>query len=195
MTGDDGTGTEVDGTRSGRTLCRGRGGRDRRRGRCGAGVAGAGGRAGHREGGGDGAVARGRRRAGRGRRTGVGPGDRAAEPASGRGPPALGAGDRSGRRAGLGRRVGTGRAGRWRRERGLPQPGCPSSPARPGSESSWAPRSAPRRRPCCRRHVRHPWRWIGANAAAWTPAMALIFIGAGLPGAGWPVLAVLSPAR
>lgn len=42
-----------------------------------------------------------------------------------------------------------------------------------------------------RRHVRHPWRWIGANAAAWTPAMALIFIGAGLPGAGWPVLAVL----
>lgn len=34
--------------------------------------------------------------------------------------------------------------------------------------------------------VRHPWRWTGANAAAWPFAMALIFLGATAPGASWP---------
>ena len=33
----------------------------------------------------------------------------------------------------------------------------------------------------------HPWRWVGANAVAWPPAMCLIFLGASLPGADWPV--------
>jgi hypothetical protein len=37
-----------------------------------------------------------------------------------------------------------------------------------------------------RPHVRHPWRWVGANAAAWAPAMAVIFLGATAPGADWP---------
>lgn len=36
-----------------------------------------------------------------------------------------------------------------------------------------------------RRHVRHPWRWVGANAAAWAPAMAVIFLGATEPNADW----------
>jgi hypothetical protein len=36
-----------------------------------------------------------------------------------------------------------------------------------------------------RGHVRHPWRWVGASAAAWVPAMAVIFLGASLPGADW----------
>lgn len=34
-----------------------------------------------------------------------------------------------------------------------------------------------------RGQVRHPWRWIGANAAAWRPTMAVIFLGATAPGA------------
>ena len=33
----------------------------------------------------------------------------------------------------------------------------------------------------------HPWRWAGANAVAWPPAMVLIFLGASLPGNDWPV--------
>ena len=33
----------------------------------------------------------------------------------------------------------------------------------------------------------HPWRWVSANAAAWPPAMCLIFLGASLPGENWPV--------
>lgn len=33
----------------------------------------------------------------------------------------------------------------------------------------------------------HPWRWAGANAAAWPPAMCLIYLGASLPGQDWPV--------
>jgi len=37
-----------------------------------------------------------------------------------------------------------------------------------------------------RGHVRHPWRWVTANTAAWAPAMAVIFLGAGAPNAGWP---------
>ncbi|MGY2874069.1 hypothetical protein ACVW00_001259 [Marmoricola sp. URHA0025 HA25] len=35
--------------------------------------------------------------------------------------------------------------------------------------------------------VTHPWRWIGASAAAWPPAMAVIFVGASTAGAGWPI--------
>jgi len=41
-----------------------------------------------------------------------------------------------------------------------------------------------------RGHVAHPWRWVGANAVAWAPAMAVIFLGASTPGADWPVAAV-----
>jgi hypothetical protein len=41
-----------------------------------------------------------------------------------------------------------------------------------------------------RGHVRHPWRWVGANTAAWAPAMAVIFLGATAPGADWPGPAV-----
>lgn len=37
----------------------------------------------------------------------------------------------------------------------------------------------------------HPWRWVGANLAAWPPAMALIFLGAGTPGDDWPWAGVL----
>ena len=33
----------------------------------------------------------------------------------------------------------------------------------------------------------HPWRWVGANTAAWPPALVLIFLGASLPGQDWPV--------
>jgi MFS family permease len=36
----------------------------------------------------------------------------------------------------------------------------------------------------------HPWRWVGANVAAWAAAMTVIFIGATIPGAGWSVIAV-----
>jgi hypothetical protein len=36
-----------------------------------------------------------------------------------------------------------------------------------------------------RGRVRHPWRWVGANAAAWAPTMAVIFLGATTPGADW----------
>lgn len=38
--------------------------------------------------------------------------------------------------------------------------------------------------------VVHPWRWVAANAAAWPPAMAVIFLGASTAGAGWPTVAV-----
>lgn len=40
--------------------------------------------------------------------------------------------------------------------------------------------------------VRHPQRWVVANAAAWAPAMAIIFAGAGMPGRDWPTVAVLA---
>lgn len=36
-----------------------------------------------------------------------------------------------------------------------------------------------------RGHVRHPWRWVGISAAAWTPAMTVIFVGATLPDESW----------
>lgn len=39
--------------------------------------------------------------------------------------------------------------------------------------------------------VRHPWRWVVANTAAWPLAMALIFIGATLPDADWSTATVL----
>ena len=37
-----------------------------------------------------------------------------------------------------------------------------------------------------RGQVRHPRRWIGANMAAWAPAMVVIFLGASRPDADWP---------
>jgi MFS family permease len=40
--------------------------------------------------------------------------------------------------------------------------------------------------------VRHPWRWVAANMAAWAPAMAVIFLGAGAPGADWPLPTVVA---
>jgi hypothetical protein len=39
--------------------------------------------------------------------------------------------------------------------------------------------------------VRHPRRWVVANATAWPVVMALIFVGATLPDAGWPAWGVL----
>jgi hypothetical protein len=36
-----------------------------------------------------------------------------------------------------------------------------------------------------RGRVLHPWRWVGASATAWAPAMAVIFLGATAPGADW----------
>jgi hypothetical protein len=42
-----------------------------------------------------------------------------------------------------------------------------------------------------RGQVPHPGRWVGANAAAWAPAMAVIFLGASTPSGDWPVAAVL----
>lgn len=39
--------------------------------------------------------------------------------------------------------------------------------------------------------VRHPWRWVAANAAAWPGAMALMFVGATTPDAGWRTGGVL----
>ncbi|MGH8866602.1 MAG: hypothetical protein ACRDYU_01245 [Actinomycetes bacterium] len=41
-----------------------------------------------------------------------------------------------------------------------------------------------------RGHVAHPARWVVANAAAWAPAMVVIFVGAGLPSAAWPLAAL-----
>jgi hypothetical protein len=42
-----------------------------------------------------------------------------------------------------------------------------------------------------RRRVRHPWRWVPANALAWAVAMAVIFAGATTAGASWPWPAVV----
>lgn len=39
--------------------------------------------------------------------------------------------------------------------------------------------------------VRHPWRWVGANAAAWPLTMALTFAGATAPGGTWPTSSVV----
>ncbi len=43
-----------------------------------------------------------------------------------------------------------------------------------------------------RGHVRHPWRWISISAAAWTPAMVVIFAGATLPDASWSIPVVVA---
>ena len=40
--------------------------------------------------------------------------------------------------------------------------------------------------------VRRPWRWVAVNAAAWPPAMAVIFLGATTPSASWPDWAVVA---
>ena len=42
-----------------------------------------------------------------------------------------------------------------------------------------------------RGRVRHPWRWVGISAAAWTPTMVIIFAGATLPDASWATLPVI----
>jgi len=39
--------------------------------------------------------------------------------------------------------------------------------------------------------ARHPWRWVGANAAAWPLAMAIVFLGATSPDATWPTWIVV----
>ena len=41
-----------------------------------------------------------------------------------------------------------------------------------------------------RPQVPHPWRWVTANMVAWAVAMPIIFAGANLPGADWPLPAV-----
>ncbi|WP_418605411.1 hypothetical protein [Georgenia sp. SUBG003] len=35
-----------------------------------------------------------------------------------------------------------------------------------------------------------PWRWVAVSAAAWTPAMVVIFAGAQAAPASWPTAAV-----
>lgn len=40
--------------------------------------------------------------------------------------------------------------------------------------------------------VRHPWRWVTANAVAWPAVMVVIFAGAGTPGKHWPAVAVVA---
>jgi hypothetical protein len=42
-----------------------------------------------------------------------------------------------------------------------------------------------------RHHVLRPWRWAQVSALAWTPAMVVIFVGATLPSAAWPTVAVV----
>ncbi|MET3976011.1 MFS family permease [Cellulosimicrobium sp. 4261] len=45
-----------------------------------------------------------------------------------------------------------------------------------GAAQSWVMRPA----------AQHAWRWVGISAAAWTPAMAVIFTGASVAPAEWP---------
>jgi hypothetical protein len=45
-----------------------------------------------------------------------------------------------------------------------------------------------------RGHVRHPWRWTTASTLAWPLPMAVIFLGAGTPDAGWATWQVLALA-
>ena len=42
-----------------------------------------------------------------------------------------------------------------------------------------------------RKHTIHAWRWVGANLAAWTPAMAILMVGASLPSRHWSLAVVL----
>jgi F420H(2)-dependent quinone reductase len=44
--------------------------------------------------------------------------------------------------------------------------------------------------PGLRGRVSHPWRWVGSCAAAWAPAMAVIFVGASAPDSDWPLVVV-----
>lgn len=46
--------------------------------------------------------------------------------------------------------------------------------------------------PAFRGAVRRPWRWVGVSAAAWTPTMVVIFVGATLPDASWPTGAIVA---
>ena len=39
--------------------------------------------------------------------------------------------------------------------------------------------------------VSHPWRWVGISAVAWSPAVAVVALGATLPPESWPDLAVV----
>ena len=43
-----------------------------------------------------------------------------------------------------------------------------------------------------RREARKPWRWVTANAIAWTPAMAVLMLGASLPGESWGIPLVVA---
>lgn len=43
-----------------------------------------------------------------------------------------------------------------------------------------------------RPHVRHPGRWVSANAVGWAPAMSVIFLGATRPDTDWSVPAVVT---
>ncbi len=43
-----------------------------------------------------------------------------------------------------------------------------------------------------RGRVPHPWRWILASALGWSVAMPVVFLGAGLTGAQWPLVAVIA---
>lgn len=53
-----------------------------------------------------------------------------------------------------------------------------------GAAQAWSLRGA----------VRHPMRWIAANAAAWTAAMTVLFVGATVPEPEWSLGAVLGVA-
>jgi hypothetical protein len=53
-----------------------------------------------------------------------------------------------------------------------------------GAAQAWAIRGS----------VRHPWRWTGISAVAWTPTMAIIFVGATLPDAHWQTASVILTA-
>ena len=45
--------------------------------------------------------------------------------------------------------------------------------------------------PALRGAVAHPWRWVGVSAAAWTPTMVVMFVGATLPDATWSPTAII----
>src|ERR1035437_745887 len=76
---------------------------------------------------------------------------------------------------------------------GPPRHRCSSSARRSSLARCWARGEEPARHRSCAQ-VRPPWRWVGANMAAWPPAMALIFFGASVPGADWPAGTVIALA-
>jgi len=43
---------------------------------------------------------------------------------------------------------------------------------------------------CLRGNLDHPYRWSAVNAAGWSPAMGILFLGASAPAADWSVLRV-----